>query len=26
VPRERIPGSGDDRGLGLAIKRVWLAP
>jgi hypothetical protein len=25
VPRERIPGSGDERGLGLAIKRLWLA-
>jgi len=25
VPRERVPGSGDDRGLGLAIKRLWLA-
>ncbi|HEX2500606.1 MAG TPA: class I SAM-dependent methyltransferase [Methylomirabilota bacterium] len=25
VPRERVPGSGDSRGLGLAIKRVWLA-
>jgi SAM-dependent methyltransferase len=24
VPRERVPGSGDDRGLGLAIKRLWL--
>ena len=26
VPRERVPGSGDSRGLGLAIKRLWLAP
>ena len=26
VPRERVPGSGDGRGLGLAIKRLWLAP
>jgi SAM-dependent methyltransferase len=25
VPRERVPGSGDSRGLGLAIKRLWLA-
>jgi SAM-dependent methyltransferase len=25
VPRERVPGSGDGRGLGLAIKRLWLA-
>jgi SAM-dependent methyltransferase len=25
VPRERVPGSSDDRGLGLAIKRLWLA-
>ena len=25
VPRERVPGSGNDRGLGLAIKRLWLA-
>jgi hypothetical protein len=26
VPRERVPGSGDSRGLGLVIKRLWLAP
>jgi hypothetical protein len=26
VPRERVPGSGDSRGLGLAVKRLWLAP
>ena len=25
VPRGRIPNSGDDRGLGLAVKRLWLA-
>jgi SAM-dependent methyltransferase len=25
VPRDRVPGSGDGRGLGVAIKRVWLA-
>ena len=25
VPRDRIPNSGDDRGLGLAVKRLWLA-
>ena len=25
VPRERVPGSSDGRGLGLAIKRLWLA-
>jgi SAM-dependent methyltransferase len=25
VPRARVPGSGDSRGLGLAIKRLWLA-
>jgi hypothetical protein len=25
VPRERIPGSQDDRGLGLAVKRLSLA-
>jgi hypothetical protein len=25
VPRERVPGSGDSRGLGLAVKRLWLA-
>ena len=25
VPRDRVPGSGDGRGLGLAIKRLWLA-
>jgi hypothetical protein len=24
VPRERVPGSGDSRGLGLVIKRLWL--
>jgi SAM-dependent methyltransferase len=24
VPRERVPGSGDGRGLGLAIKRLWI--
>jgi SAM-dependent methyltransferase len=26
IPRERVPGTGDGRGLGLAIKRLWLAP
>jgi SAM-dependent methyltransferase len=25
IPRERVPGSGDGRGLGLAVKRLWLA-
>jgi SAM-dependent methyltransferase len=25
VPRDLVPGSGDGRGLGLAINRVWLA-
>jgi SAM-dependent methyltransferase len=25
VPRERVPGSDDERGLGLAVKRLWLA-
>jgi hypothetical protein len=25
VPRECVPGSGDSRGLGLAIRRLWLA-
>jgi hypothetical protein len=25
IPRERVPGSGDGRGLGLAVKRIWLA-
>ena len=25
IPRDRVPGSGDGRGLGLAIKRLWLA-
>src|SRR5262249_20838214 len=25
VPRDRVPASGDSRGLGLAIKRLWLA-
>ena len=25
VPRDRVPGSGDSRGLGLAVKRLWLA-
>ena len=25
VPRGRVPGSNDSRGLGLAIKRIWLA-
>jgi hypothetical protein len=25
IPRDRVPGSGDSRGLGLAIKRLWLA-
>ena len=25
VPRDRVPGSGDGRGLGLAVKRLWLA-
>jgi hypothetical protein len=24
VPRDRVPGSLDDRGLGLAVKRLWL--
>ena len=26
VPQERVPGSRDSRGLGLAVKRLWLAP
>jgi hypothetical protein len=26
VPRERVPGSGDGRGLGLAVTRAALAP
>jgi hypothetical protein len=26
IPRERVPGSGDSRGLGLAVKRLRLAP
>jgi hypothetical protein len=26
VPQERVPGSRDGRGLGLAVKRLWLAP
>ena len=25
IPRDRVPGSGDSRGLGLAVKRLWLA-
>jgi hypothetical protein len=25
VPRELVPGTGDSRGLGLAVKRLWLA-
>jgi hypothetical protein len=25
VPRELIPGSSDDRALGLAVQRLWLA-
>ena len=25
IPHALVPGSSDDRGLGLAIKRIWLA-
>ena len=25
IPRALVPGSSDDRGLGLAVKRIWLA-